>query len=86
MGLGYAMSYAATINGSFSMSYAFGSKYHYENGETTETDDAVTASLSLGTGWRFSTKRTISFNVGIGLTNDASDFSFSFRIPFDYEL
>lgn len=86
LGLGYAMSYATTINASFSMSYAFGTKYYYSDGSKSETDDAVTASLSLGTGWRFSSKRTISFNVGIGLTNDASDFSFSFRIPFDYEL
>ncbi|MEW6079000.1 MAG: SPOR domain-containing protein [Thermodesulfobacteriota bacterium] len=86
LGMGYAMSYAATINASFSLSYAFGTKYHYEDGESSETDDTVTASLSLGTGWRFSAKRTISFNVGLGLTNDASDFSFAFRIPFDYQL
>jgi hypothetical protein len=86
LGMGYAMSYAATINASFSLAYAFGTTYHYNDGETNETEDAVTASLSMGTGWRFSAKRTVSFNVGLGLTNDASDFSFSFRIPFDYQL
>ena len=86
LGIGYAMSYAATINASFSMSYAFGTKYHYEDGTRRKTDDDVTASLNFGTGWRFSAKRTVSFNIGIGLTNDASDFSFSFRIPFDYQL
>lgn len=86
LGLGYAMSYAATINASMSMTYSFGTKYYYRDGTKSETDDAVSASLNLGTGWRFSSKRTVSFNVGIGLTNDASDFSFSFRIPFDYAL
>lgn len=86
LGIGYAMSYAATINASFSMSYAFGAKYYYDDGSKSETDDNVSASLSIGTGWRFSAHRTVSFNVGIGLTNGASDFSFSFRIPFDYAL
>lgn len=86
VGMGYAMSYAATVNASFSMSYAFGTKYFYRDGSKSETADNVSATLSLGTGWRFSAKRTVSFNVGLGLTNDASDFSFSFRIPLDYEL
>ncbi len=86
LGLGYAMSYAATINVGISMTYSFGSTYYYLDGSKSETGDAVSASLSLGTGWRFSSQRTISFSVGIGLTNDASDFSFSFRIPFDYAL
>jgi len=86
LGIGYALSYAASFNVGVSASYAFGSDYKYKDGETVGTGSSTTASLNFGTGWRFSTQRTISFNVGIGLTNDASDFSFSLRIPFDYEL
>lgn len=86
MGIGYAMSYKATVNASISASYAFGTTYEYENGETRSTGTSLTASLNVGTGWRISPERTISVNVGIGLSNDASDFSVGFRIPFDYEL
>ncbi len=86
LGIGYAMSYKATVNASLSASYAFGTTYEYENGATQSTGTDLTASLNVGTGWRISPERTISVNVGIGLTNDASDFSFGFRIPFDYDL
>ncbi|MFZ5564460.1 MAG: SH3 domain-containing protein [Thermodesulfobacteriota bacterium] len=85
MGLGYALTYRASIHASFSYSYIFGTTYHYADGDTAETGTGAAASLSVGTGWKLS-KRTVSVNLGIGLTNDASDFSFSFRIPFDYEL
>jgi hypothetical protein len=85
MGLGYAMSYRASIHAGFSYSYIFGTTYRYTDGTSADTGTGAAASLSVGSGWKLS-KRTISVNLGIGLTNDASDFSFSFRIPFDYEL
>ena len=85
MGLAYAMSYKASIHAGFSYAYIFGTTYHYEGGVTAESGTGASGSLSVGTGWKLD-KRTISVNLGIGLTNDASDFSFSFRIPFDYEL
>ncbi|ABW68227.1 SH3 type 3 domain protein [Desulfosudis oleivorans Hxd3] len=85
MGLAYAMSYKASIHAGFSYAYIFGTTYHYDGGRTADSGTGASGSLSVGTGWKLD-KRTISVNLGIGLTNDASDFSFSFRIPFDYEL
>jgi len=86
LGLGYAMSYKATIHASVSASYAFETTYRYADGSNQDTSTDLSASLNIGTGFRFSTKRTITFDVGMGLTNDAADFSFGFRIPFDFEL
>ncbi|MDY6822266.1 MAG: SPOR domain-containing protein [Thermodesulfobacteriota bacterium] len=85
MGIGYAMSYKVSIHTSFSYSYLFGATYKYDDGSDASTGNSATASLVLGTGWKVSPKRTISINLGLGLTNDASDFAFSFRIPFDFE-
>jgi len=86
MGLGYAMSYKASIHASVAYAYILNTTYHYTDGTSSETGTAAAASLSVGTGWKVSSKRTVTVNLGIGLTNDAPDFSFSFRIPFDYEL
>lgn len=86
MGLAYAMSYKASVHGSFAYTYIFGTTYRYTDGTSVETGTGAAASLSVGTGWKISSNKTISVNLGMGLTNDASDFSLSVRIPFDYEL
>lgn len=86
LGVGYAMSYKASIYTSFSYSYLFGATYKYSDGTDASTGNSASASLVVGTGWKVSTDRTISINLGLGLTNEASDFAFSFRIPFDFEL
>ena len=58
---------------------------YYFTDNTVSTSPAYsTASLTVGTGWRISPKTTLSFSVSIGLTKDDPDFSFSFRLPFDF--
>ncbi|MDY6905816.1 MAG: SPOR domain-containing protein [Thermodesulfobacteriota bacterium] len=86
LGVGYAMSYKASIYTSFSYSYLFGATYKYANGSDASTGNSATASLVVGTGWKISPERTVSINLGLGLTNEASDFAFSFRLPFDFEM
>ncbi len=86
LGVGYAMSYKASLNASVSYSYALGTTYTYENGNEVDTADTSSASLSVGMGWKMNTQRTISINLGMGLTDATSDFSLSCRIPFDFEL
>lgn len=85
LGLAYALSYKLSIHTAFTYSYILDTTYEYADGSSNNTGTSAAASLTVGAGWKLS-KRTISINLGLGLTNDASDFSFSFRIPFDYEL
>lgn len=86
MGVGYALSYDVSLTMSFSQSYSFETEYYYKNGPTRKSAASTTSSFSIGTSWRVNPKTTIYINVGAGLTDDASDFFLSFRLPFDFDL
>ncbi len=86
MGIGYALSYDVSLTMGFSQSYGFETEYYYKGGITRKSAASTTSSFSIGTGWRINPKTTIFINVGTGLTDDASDFFLSFRLPFDFEL
>lgn len=86
MGMAYALSYTVSINSSLNLSYATKYKYYYEGRGTQSSGDSTSAVLNIGTGWRISPQKTVSTSLGIGLTNSASDFTFSFSIPFDFKL
>lgn len=83
MGLGYAISYKLNINMSLNYSYAYGNEYIYLSG-TSKNMDSANASFNLGTGWRISPKRSFSVSLSKGLSNSSSDFSISFRMPFNF--
>jgi len=84
-GFAQALSYKASVNFSFSYGYAFDTKYYFRGVEDAyRTGDSVSASLSVGMGWRVNQKTTLSFGVGYSLTG--SSFSLSFRMPFTYVL
>jgi biopolymer transport protein ExbD len=84
VGMAYAISYALSMNIQFQYGYVMDTDYHFSNGTTTTTPAYSTASVYLGTGWRITPKTTLSFSVGIGLTKDDPDFTFLFRLPFDF--
>ncbi len=86
MGMAYALSYTVSINTSLSFSYATKYKYYWESESPTSSGESTSAVLNIGSGWRISPQKTVSTSVGIGLTNSASDFTFSFSIPFDFKL
>jgi hypothetical protein len=86
MGMAYALSYTVSINTSFSLSYATKYKYYWDDNTQTSSGESTSAVLNIGTGWRISPQKTVSTSLGIGLTNSASDFTFSFSIPFDFKL
>jgi len=86
VGMAYALSYTVSLNTSFSYSYSTKYKYYWNGGVTSTSGTSTAAVLNIGTGWRISPRRTISTSLGIGLTNSASDFTFSFSIPFDFKL
>lgn len=84
IGIGYALSYKVSLNMSYSYNYTFETTYYWKGQESTTSGTGVSSTLSVGTGWRLTPTRSINFGVGIGLTDNASDFSFSLRIPFEF--
>ena len=86
LGLGYALSYKVSLSLSWSYSYGFETEYHWKGGGTSKSGSSVSSSLNLSTGWHLSPKQSIILGVGVGLTDDNADFSFSFRWPFEYDL
>ena len=84
LGLGYALSYKASLNLSTQFSYALGSEYHFSNASTTESGSTVSARFNIGTGWKVFKKQSVSVKLGIGLTSNDPDFTFSVRVPFEF--
>ncbi len=85
LGLAFSLSYKVSLNFGYSISFIDKSKYIYTSGPV-ETERGIRSTLSIGTGWNITPKRNISFSLGIGLTNNDSDFSFSVRIPFKFDI
>ncbi|MDA8403075.1 MAG: hypothetical protein M0Z56_02585, partial [Desulfobacteraceae bacterium] len=86
IGLAYALSYTVSLNASLSYSYSTAYKYTWNSGAKSSSGASTAAVFNLGTGWRLSPEKTVSTSLGIGLTNSASKFTFSFSIPFDFQL
>lgn len=83
-GFGFALSYQVNINMGAQMSYSFGSKYIISDAETLEGGSGVSGAFSVGSGWRVTPARSIYVSLSMGLTNNDSDFSLSFRLPFEF--
>ena len=84
IGLAYAISYALSMNVSFNYGYGMSSVSHFSNAADSTSPAFSTGSLGLGIGYRVSPLTTLSFGLSIGLTNNDSDFGFSFRVPFSF--
>ena len=90
MGVGYALSYKVSMNISTSYSFSQSTTYKWRNisdpaNITTSTQKSGTSAsgkLNIGWGLRYSPKNTLNITTGFGLTNSASDFSISLRLPF----
>ncbi|HEY5513625.1 MAG TPA: hypothetical protein VIK40_08280 [Geomonas sp.] len=83
MGFGYALSYKASLNMSAQFAYAFGNQYHFSNAASYGSGSSTSASFNIGTGWKITPARSIALKLGIGLTSNDPDFSFSIRVPFE---
>ncbi len=86
IGFAFSMSYKVSMNLSYNYSYAFGNDYKWQVNGTTESGTSTRSSFSLGTGWRVSPKTSVSVKLAVGLTSNDPDFSFSVRIPFNFDL
>lgn len=88
LGFGYALSYQASLNLGVSFSYNYGSKYTIRdtnyNTEVKETGTYLSSSFNVGTGWRITPSRSVYLSLGIGLTVNDPDVSFSMRVPFEF--
>jgi len=84
-GLAYALSYKVSVNASFSYGYSYSNSYFYRNAtQAVESGDQVSASMSMGMGWRASQKTSLSFRLGYSLTG--SGLTLTFRAPFTFVL
>ena len=86
IGIGYAMSYKVSLNFSYQYVYHFKDKYEWEDTGETTVGSRVFSILSIGTGWQLSPTLSMIMRVGVGLTNDDPDFTFSLRMPFQFSL
>jgi hypothetical protein len=85
MGWAYALSYANSINMSFSYGYQRSSKYTYkELTSPVKSGDTVSASFGMGMGLMITPKTTASISAAYSLVS--AGFSLSTRIPFDFVL
>lgn len=86
LGFGYSLSYQASLNLSAQFNYTFSNKYTLNNNTVSESGDSVSSSFNVGTGWRITPTRSIYAGLGIGLTNNDPDMSFSIRLPFEFKI
>ena len=86
MGIGYSLSYKTSLTLSYQYSYQTPTRLSYTVIPDRKTEGTVSSVFSVGTGWTLSPKRSVNVRLGIGLTNNDSDFSLQVRIPFTYEL
>ena len=86
LGFAFAVSYQFSLNFSYAYTYAFENDYTWQNSGTTTNGTATRSTFSLGTGWRVSPKTSVSVKLSIGLTSNDSDFAFSVRVPFNFDL
>ncbi len=86
LGMGYALSHKTSLNLSYQYAFHFGTEYRFDDGTTADSGTWVSSMFSIGAGWRLSPRYSLFVRTDIGLTNDDPDFSFSVRIPVQFDL
>ena len=83
-GLGYALSYNISFTLQFQQSYSFKTEYWLDGGDKLSNTTQNSAMMIFGGGFKLSRKTILYVNLGLGLTEDTSDFMLSFRLPIEY--
>ena len=86
LGMGYALSYKTSLNLSYQYAFHMGTDYKFDDGTSSDSGTWISSMFSLGAGWRLSPRYSLFVRTDIGLTNDDPDFSFSVRIPVQFDL
>jgi hypothetical protein len=86
LGMGYALSHKTSLNLSYQYAFHMGTDYKFDDGTSTDSGTWISSMFSIGAGWRLSPRYSLFVRTDIGLTNDDPDFSFSMRIPVQFDL
>jgi len=85
-GFAYSLSYKMSLSFGYQLLYKKGNDYKFDNGAETSSESYMASSINIGTSWRLNPKRSLNFNLQIGLTDNDSDFTISFRLPMQFAL
>lgn len=86
LGLAFALNERLSLSMSYSQRFTGKSSRRYQ-GESWEDiigSDANAATLNLGTTYSMDEQLSVVSNLGVGLTPDASDFTFSLKFPYTF--
>ena len=81
MGFAYSLSYDISLSASAQISYSDETTLTFSTGEQAVAQDQMTGFLSFSLGTRVSDTTIINTSLGIGLTEDAPDFSLGLSLP-----
>jgi hypothetical protein len=84
LGFAYALSYNISTSFSVQETISAGSRLYFADGRSTKTRVQTAGILNFGLGYRISPKTTINFTAGIGLTDDAPNFSLGLSMPLNF--
>lgn len=82
-GFAYSFNYDVSLTMSYQQSFNTGAKFYFTEGESFQSADQSSATLSFALGVRVSPETIVNGTVGIGLTEDAPDVSLGLSFPLD---
>jgi hypothetical protein len=83
-GFAYSLSYDISLSISAQLSYSDETILTFTNGEQVMAQDQMTGFLSMSLGTRISDTTIVNTSLGIGLTEDAPDFSLGVSLPINF--
>lgn len=83
-GFAYSLSYDISLSISAQLSYSDETVLTFSNGDQAMAQDQMTGFLSMSLGTRISDTTIVNTSLGIGLTEDAPDFSLGVSLPINF--
>ena len=83
-GFAYSLSYDISLSISTQFSYSDETILTFSNGEQAVAQDQMTGFMSMSLGTRVSDTTIVNTSLGIGLTEDAPDFSLGISLPINF--
>ncbi|MBR9870159.1 MAG: transporter [Gammaproteobacteria bacterium] len=83
-GFAYSLSYDISLSVSAQVSYSDETILTFSNGDQASAQDQMTGFLSMSLGTRVSDTTIVNTSLGIGLTEDAPDFSLGLSLPINF--
>lgn len=84
VGFAYSLSYDISLSISAQVSYSDETILTFSNGDQAMAQDQMSGFLSLSLGTRVSDTTIVNTSIGIGLTEDAPDFSLGVSLPINF--